>query len=149
MSFDNPNKPGPPSGLWRDSTTALRDLRRLITEQRTWVFVADSYDNAVRLHALGVSLRDVPGLQYGTIDFCNLPTGHTALLTVLAVPKAYLDLARFNALVAQHQLGCRADSDTADIVVLCSQAASRETVVAFVLSITKDACFPGEPSGLN
>jgi hypothetical protein len=135
--------------MWHDGSTAIRDLRRILAEGRIWVFIADSHAGAMCHYKLAVDLRDVPGLQYGTIDFCNRPTGHSAILAVLTVPKAYFSRDQLNAFADQHQLGCRADNEEADIVVLCSQAASRVTAMAFVLSITKNACSPDGPSRLN
>jgi hypothetical protein len=129
----------------KDSTSMAR-VRDAIRARTRWVFVTELGDGHRQLASLAVNLAlrwELLGLcpdallDYGLIDFCNGPTGHRGVISILTVPKSALSVDEVNSF-----LGClspRQQTDgSEDLFGLCLDTdAGREMLTLFLQAVHK------------
>jgi hypothetical protein len=128
-------------------------LRPVLCNRSHWLFVADSEKTHGLLFTIWCSVRataEVNGwnpddMILGFLEFNNLPTRHQGKFTVLAFPKAWLNVADVSGVLAF--LGCpHRTGGEQDILLVLESRASPETVYLLMKSIESGAMY-GEDDG--
>jgi hypothetical protein len=102
-----------------------------------WIFVADGRPGHAQMVTIALALIEHEAdLDYGFIEFMNMPTQHRGMLSVLAVPKRLLsqrDLGEFLAGTGITQPG----TDEQDLILMPSSAHGQELIITFVFALEK------------
>ena len=124
--------------------TSLEHLQNAIRDRSRWIFISSlgnghraladlAYALAVRWELLGVRAEALLG--HGFVDFCNGPTGHRGMITILTVPNSALSVADVNSFLgcmspAQHTDGSQ------DLIGICADTkAGRQMLTRFLQTV--------------